>query len=340
MRFLFVVAACVALPLKSWGQLPCPLPRDPVVGSEMACGGDEDGDGLEDRAEEALASCVAPVFRFDRSENARRPDEPHLLFNAYRTSPDVVRFHFSVLFEKDGGWVEGGLACWSSNSHPGDSETVVVDVLLREERGKWTGIPVRLDTGSEGGSVDLFGLKPVVYPSAGKHHMFSRPGVYSYDVRGPGSCDVPARGDGVVVSASRVDHVPNFTPGGHGVAPLVDGGRRWADACFAARRGILIPSKRLHTNSLDDFGYPGQVVEGGTSFLGGASPVSETIALDRDWTSDPDHDGLDEIDALLPGRTVTSRDPDPSGRRSANSRSLTVILGKHSKNVVKWSHKQ
>jgi hypothetical protein len=253
-------------------------------------------------------------------------------------TPDRIRIHFSILFARDGGWVDGGSSCYVPDAHPGDSEHVVVDVKLVEREGQSWAYASRLDTGEDVTFVDaepsmtIVGTHPVVWPSAGKHHLHQPAGTYRFDVRGPGVCDVAARGDGDEITPLAVGHVPNFHPAtdegqpARGTTPLVEDGARWANACKFARHGVLEAAARLRGNRLDDLGYPGDVVEGQRAFCGGAtegctsSSVAETLAFDADFTTDVDGDGLDDMDGIAwgegggPARTYTFRDPCPVSR--------------------------
>lgn len=97
-----------------------PLERDPLLlhhalPPELQCEFDEDGDGIDDEMERKIAQAVVPEFRFDSGENARRPDEPHVIWNAsvipmrqvdipLEREAILIRFRFGMLWEEDGGF--------------------------------------------------------------------------------------------------------------------------------------------------------------------------------------------------------------------------------------------
>src|SRR5688500_16022002 len=82
------VAVSMAGGLARAADLPanyCALERAPVLdwlrlAKGDDCPLDEDGNGLDDRMETALARCFVPEIVFDSRENAVRPDEPHVVF--------------------------------------------------------------------------------------------------------------------------------------------------------------------------------------------------------------------------------------------------------------------
>src|SRR5690606_29721251 len=129
------------------------------------------------------------------------------------------RFRFGFLWEKDGGFVvDGGFGC--GNAHDGDSQGLKVDVQVKRGTTMWYARAVRLDLGGEAGVYSVHGnpgfevpssspTRPVVYPTAGKHHWKARAGYYKYDVRGVGECKDWARGDGCwVIPDTSEGHSP------------------------------------------------------------------------------------------------------------------------------------
>src|SRR5262245_27295531 len=105
----------------------CRIARDPLAHADgpeaqLACANDEDGNRVDDEVETQLAGCFVPQLRFDSAENARRPDEPHVLFSAYPISAHRIRIRYAVLFARDGGYVLGTRFPCSLDDHDGDSE--------------------------------------------------------------------------------------------------------------------------------------------------------------------------------------------------------------------------
>src|SRR5262245_21673223 len=137
------------------GDLPasfCALERSPALSwLRLAqgddCARDEDGNGLDDEIETALASCFVPEVRFDSRENALRVDEPQVLFSAYALGARLIRLHFAFLFARDGGYVLGTEFPCMTDDHDGDVESVAVDVAFIDRDGGGFGAAVSMQTG-------------------------------------------------------------------------------------------------------------------------------------------------------------------------------------------------
>jgi hypothetical protein len=133
---------------------------------------DQDADGLVDSAEEELAQAVRPWLVFDTHENARRPDEPFLVYQVRPLSarPLRARVTYLLLWERDGGY---GPASWCGDSHIGDDQPVRVD--LRSDDG-WNFAVERVEiwgfTWPAHPAKFVDGKHFVLYNSSGKHHFF------------------------------------------------------------------------------------------------------------------------------------------------------------------------
>lgn len=201
------------------------LPHVDAMPESLRCFYDEDGNGLDDDVETQLARCFVPELRFDAAERTRNGREPHTLFNVQRVpgAADELRIGFTFLYERDDGF-SGNFLCNHASSHAGDTEHV--NLSLRVVRGYkgYQAYVVDLDAGWPGGpSTDLefaedAPTRPVLYPSAGKHHAYLHPHVGAYH-GSPIRCGDNAHGDGdrVVPGLSSsagvppaLDHVPLF----------------------------------------------------------------------------------------------------------------------------------
>jgi len=284
----------------------CPIEREPTLawirlaqGSD--CARDEDGNGLDDEIEAALASCFVPEVRFDSRENALRIDEPHVLFSAYAIGTHLIRLHFAFLFARDGGYVLGTDFPCMTDDHDGDVESVAVDVTWTGRDGGWFGAPVSMRTrdprdGAErvafasrtANELTLVGTHPVLYATAGKHHWFNRPESLAYACNcGPlgrcGSVHDRADGAGPRITAAVLRHAPGFYSDQSRIrsqAPVDDEGRGFLNACAFGARGVLMPATlSLGSNDLGDLGYPGERVFG-SCFRGGfGGPCAETVSV-------------------------------------------------------------
>ncbi|MEI8257812.1 MAG: hypothetical protein WCJ30_19220 [Deltaproteobacteria bacterium] len=151
---------------------PCPLAADPRTEDPAR---DLDGDCLDDDAEHAIAQWFAPWFRFDSRENARRPNEPVVLYQTSRvggcTGGAQVELRYAYLFADDGGYV-ASTTC--GDAHRGDNQYLVagLQILDSPTRAELTHLIAsgfywpRHDVHFEGGS------HAVVLLSGGKHHPF------------------------------------------------------------------------------------------------------------------------------------------------------------------------
>jgi hypothetical protein len=284
----------------------CPLERAPALSwlrlaQGEDCAHDEDGNGLDDEIETALASCFVPEVKFDSRENALRVDEPHVLFSAYAIGARFIRLHFAFLFAKDGGYALGTEFPCTTDEHDGDVESVAVDVALTDRDGGWFGVPVSMRTrdprdGSERiAAVDaatrpmaLSGTHPVIYATAGKHHWLHRAETLTYACNcGPlgrcGSVRDRADGAGLSVAPPVVHHAPGFYADRARISsqtPLDDDGLAFWNACAFGSRGALLRATRsLASNDLGVLGYPGERVFGACFRGGFGGRCGETISV-------------------------------------------------------------
>jgi hypothetical protein len=315
--YVAVAASIGAAPARA-ADLPanyCALDRAPLLdwlrlAKGDDCPLDEDGNGLDDRAEMALARCFVPEIVFDTRENAVRPDEPHVVFSADLVAPRVIRLHFVVLFEQDGGYVLGTDFPCLRDEHNGDAQPITVDVAWVERDHHWFGAPLSMHTPGPNGveertllsgeaSLSL-GTHPRLYASAGKHHWLHHPASLSYGCNcGPlGRCGtVRDRADGAGLRTVPVSlrHAPRFTwreAGSAGfsdeasplarvrpAAPLDAAGHEFRNVCAFRSRGITTAARSLGSNDLGDLGYPGERVFG-ACFRGGlGGPCYATLSV-------------------------------------------------------------
>jgi hypothetical protein len=338
------------------GQV-CPLSRSLSVvpawealsyyAGETACSLDRDGNGLDDKAEDELAACFVPKFRFDAHENATDfSTEPHTLYSVHREVPPAgavppgniaYRVAFNVLWAKDGGFVTDSTC---GDAHAGDAQGLAIHVYVYSVPGpagrSYFAIPQSVEyqfSSSHNGdgtevwflpglgqinSFEVVGTHPVVYPSAGKHHWWPTADKRTfYTDAGPLGhfpCTDTAYGDGTEVNPvldRATAHVPalnnNFL-GPTGKSPYTVGDYKYfTDSCGVSLAGWMRP------NELDDFGYKDQSVLG-PHFISQSSEVSPVYAgLAVDWTVDADKDGLRETWDRVDGKGVPPTDPCPYG---------------------------
>jgi hypothetical protein len=285
------------------------------------CPLDEDGNGLDDRMEIALARCFVPEIIFDSREMSVRADEPHVVFSADPIAPRVIRLHFAILFAKDGGYVLGTEFPCLRDEHNGDSEAVTVDVMWLERDHRWFGAPLSMHTGGPNGveertllssdsSRASLGTHPRLYATAGKHHWLHQPASLSYACScgplGPcGSVRDRADGAGVRTVPTSLRHAPRFMlregtsarPNDdvsgfirvRPAAPLDSTEREFRNACVHRSRGIMTAARSLGSNDLADLGYPGERVFG-SCFRGGlGGPCHATVSVGEvlAWDSPP-----------------------------------------------------
>jgi hypothetical protein len=287
------------------GDVPasfCALDRSPALSwLRLAqgddCAHDEDGNGLDDEIETALASCFVPEVRFDSRENALRVDEPQVLFSAYALGARLIRLHFAFLFARDGGYVLGTEFPCMTDDHDGDVESVAVDVAFTDRDGGWFGAPVSMQTqhprdGSEqvaaAPSITLDGTHPVLYATAGKHHWLHRAETLTYACScGPiGHCGkVHDRADGLGLSVVPpvVRHAPGFFTDRARLSSQTpiddDGGGFWNACAFGARGALMRATRSLASNDLGELGYPGERMFGACFRGGFGGKCGETISV-------------------------------------------------------------
>ncbi|MBX3127875.1 MAG: hypothetical protein KF718_14225 [Polyangiaceae bacterium] len=282
------------------------LPRPPVLleprlGAE--CIMDEDGNGLDDEMEEQIARCFVPEFRFDVQERLfpwPHPDglqppslaecEPVMGFSAYRvqgqSDEDVlIRVRYVALFRHDGGFVEDG-SVWCGDAHAGDAQGFAIDVRV-EKAGVWR---ARFASLSECSNPTMAGTRPVLYPSAGKHHWKCFPGVSDASVTFGLSCNDPHRGNGVV----RVPTALFRTPQSYLFHSISNFNVTFANVCHFGRTGELSPATRFQTSRLDNLGFAGESLHQ-SFYSGGVTAPGAILAPDGAFTVDADGDGLPEI---------------------------------------------
>ena len=302
----------------------CALDRAPVLdwlrlAKGDDCPLDEDGNGLDDGVETALARCFVPEIVFDSRENARRPDEPHVVFSADPVAPRVIRLHFAILFEQDGGYVLGTEFPCLRDEHHGDAQAITIDVVWLERDHRWFGAPFSMHTPGPNGVEERTllsgvsapmssGTHPLLYATAGKHHWLHQPASLTYGCScGPlgrcGSVRDRADGAGLRIVPTSLRRAPRFTmrdafaagptdeasalPRVRPAAPFDPAERRFGNACALRSRGIITAARSLGSNDLDDLGYPGERVFG-ACFRGGLGgpchatvSVGETLAWDN-----------------------------------------------------------
>jgi hypothetical protein len=292
----------------------CALDRAPILdwlrlAKGDDCPLDEDGNGLDDRVETALARCFVPEIVFDSRENALRADEPHVVFSADPVAPRVIRLHFAVLFANDGGYVLGTEFPCLSDEHNGDAQPVTVDVVWLERDHRWFGAPLSMHTPGPNGVEERTmlsgiasgaesGTHPRLYATAGKHHWMHQPASLSYGCDcGPlgrcGSVRDRADGAGMRTIPTSLRHAPRFTlrEGGGPTAetpsltrvrpsaPLDADEREFRNACTLRSHGITMATRSLGSNELGDLGYPGERVFG-KCFRGGlGGPCHATVSV-------------------------------------------------------------
>jgi hypothetical protein len=147
---------------------------------EVERGSDRDEDCLEDVVEHQIANHFRPYLVFDSHENARRPNEPLTLYQVSTgrkrgqcTGIKRLKIAYDFVFTDDGGYARSHVC---GDSHRGDNPdvTFIVDVhpgktgavfsvnTIINDQFVWPRYPIQVFEGSH----------PVIYSSAGKHHMF------------------------------------------------------------------------------------------------------------------------------------------------------------------------
>ncbi len=270
------------------------------------CQMDQDGNGLDDEMEAQIAQCFVPEFRFDSREwtepvvtefgtipPSLAPCEPVVGYSAYRiqgSSDDeiIIRFRFVALFRQDGGFLaDDGTNFWCDDSHPGDSQGFHIDV--RVTKGDvWRASFDKLD---ECAHPEFSGTRPVLYPSAGKHHWYCNPGTSAFvvdcgNVLPICPCADAHRGNGVV-------RTPSFLFRTSPSRLFIDSATAMNVCEYVRSNGqIQVPAPALQGTSLANLGFSGQFLE--TSFYGVDSAWSK-LKPDAAFTFDADDDGSSEI---------------------------------------------
>ncbi len=246
---------------------PCPLEADPRTEDPAR---DLDGDCLDDDAEHAIAQWFAPSFRFDSRENARRPNEPAVLYQVTRiggcTGGARVELRYAYLFADDGGYAASSTC---GDAHRGDNQYLVAGLQLLDAPPRaelqhmiasgfyWPRHDMRFERGSHA----------VVLLSGGKHHPFvdtridGRPSPYS-----SWACIEAMDGAGDLVQTSM-------------------------DFTGLARLGSNVGERALHpaphfVDALDALGFPGEYAWGAEHFCGGDPRVgcsAEVSSMDSVW---------------------------------------------------------
>ncbi len=291
------------------------LPRSPVFLDKdtiTRCDMDQDGNGLDDEIEDQIAKCVTPIFRFDTDEpsDSLLAGEPVLGYSSWRiAAPGFgvrIRFRFVALFRRDGGFVNDDSVGCCCDAHEGDSQNFTIDVHAFKD-GAWrvelSDVNFALSPPTTCTPPKVIGMRPVVYPSAGKHHWYSEPGVDKWDNR----CTEHHRGNGEVRSPTTLFKVPwSIGLGGAAVfntcAVVASGGTKFP------------PTTGLQGFKLDNLGFSGQTLF--TKFYK-ADPI--VPLLDGSFTPDADGDGLSEVSAWDEVENVISHAPtDPCVIDSTN----------------------
>jgi hypothetical protein len=135
---------------------------------------DVDGDGLDDQAEDELASCAMPLYHFDSAEPARQSFEPVMLHSVY---PDgfsagglpKVTVRFAELYAEDGGFIYCATPQpnWC-NDHIGDSQAQQLTLLV----SGLTEATILDPDPDETGPATFSGTHLEIFASAGKHHAY------------------------------------------------------------------------------------------------------------------------------------------------------------------------
>jgi hypothetical protein len=253
---------------------------------------DADHDGLDDSAEDELARCATPRYRFDSAENARRPFEPVLLHSVYPRFSSAgyleVVVHFAELYERDGGYIECDLSADWCDAHAGDSQSreLVLSVIGLRQAVIQTP-PFDPDTKSW---ASFDGTHIILFASAGKHHVYYSPLVCAGEELGACPCQ-----------GCAFPHHDRADGAGHTVVPS-----SWNAGQEEAFDVCALPSEtpRGFPNWLGPYGFPGDFVyhpcravcdsggepchnEGGgfpfgdvwTAFSGGSSDISSAHAV-------------------------------------------------------------
>lgn len=318
---------------------PFLLPVDDPFPAALQCDHDEDGNGLDDTIEQELFACFMPLFKFDHLEDSLDSGEPVVMTKAARTpvssiprhaklgfgpGSQAVALEFKALLAEDTGFIDDpDPACYGDmQDHLGD--VMLIEVSLRLERsmnGGWYAMAVHVGTPDGPGYTedDYFrGItpeatfdktRPVVFPSAGKHHNYFEPGYHWYDIVGwPTDCADPARGDGAVrLPKPRRAPILDCNDSTEAAALLRPDGR-FRNACAVQKHNLDQVATRLVHNDLGALGFPGQTYCGASFY-----------EVEGAWSHfnphpDVDGDGFAEIWRVKGDHNAT--DPCPLGHQS------------------------
>lgn len=274
---LLAASACFAAILLTPGvsrasdpTAPKPLLRSPVLLStsmpdDVRCAYDEDGNGLDDEVEFQIADTFAPALYFDQHENSLRSDEPHVLYSILRIEPNKLQVKYLFLWEWDGGFQQDPICM---TAHRGDTQ--VMDMFVELQRGSsgWFAKLASLSGFENVNNVFVGGDpalaltedgRPVVYPSADKHHFYYNPGLHYYGDSGPPfQCDDFAYGDGDIRISQDLRHAPLLLSGSDFPWMVFDDGT-FGNVCKYLETGtwekVGTNSWSVRNNHLDDWGY-------------------------------------------------------------------------------------
>jgi hypothetical protein len=317
-----VVLATSSVRAAAVPTIHCQLPRAPSLSELRAakdadCSLDEDGNGVDDVVERALAACIVPAVVLDSAENALGPGDPVVVFSARPLGTNLIRFRYVFLFVRDTGYLFGTDFPCLKYEHNGDLQVVEVDAVWTEHNREWFGVPIAIHastvhdlagitlSGEPSASFALSGTHPILYSTAGKHHWSYRATTIAYGCDcGPfgrcGSVRERADGRGPRVIPTFVGHAPGFYMERRSIAdapttpefrvlpqsPLTDDGRRFSNTCEFRKHGRIVPaSSSFLTNDLGDLGYAGEVIYGPCfrGGLGGPCLLTEPIADSLAW---------------------------------------------------------
>jgi len=275
-RTITILIMLLLVPLTaSFVSADCPLSRSPVLlpmamPANLDCVYDEDGNGLDDDMEVAIAQCVVPEFRFDVGEPwwSLGPQEPHVLFNSVLDAIDGKDLHvtirYGVVWAYDGGFATSGGACHDTDEHAGDTQNLTEAVWIRHTETGWSVQFEKIQVGTEGEDkwffpnadpfIEMSDGHPVIYPSTGKHHWYVSAGEKDYSLW----CGENAYGN-LPPRVPIVEHVPNnieTLP----VAEVQCGDflcYHWCNACYLRKSmGCWAATRSLRRVDLFDWLFP------------------------------------------------------------------------------------
>jgi hypothetical protein len=261
LRLNDLLATCVGLAILSWPggarggpvielehliAIPDGLDMPHLLAQGLAV--DQDGDRLNDLAEDEIANALTPIYHFDSGEPDLRSYEPVLLHSVYPTgfSGGQLQIHvrFLELYAADGGYVFCNFpepnGC---NDHPGDTQAFQLNVSVLAIRRVVVSDPA---PDPDTGPATFSGTHPIVFPSWGKHHKYHAPLVCSdHDLS---SCDCDACGLG---------HWDRANGAGPTRMPSSINAGQDDSFDFCAHPG---KTPKGFVNDLGPLGYPGQYI--------------------------------------------------------------------------------